>query len=157
LRTNSLIVGGTEQYVTLAGEIIESLDSSPAQERRSEVYRLKNSRAIEIQTALQNFLKQDTALLTAAVGTQALAQELLDREFAIVAETNSNTLLVSASPRNFAQVTNLIEQLDQPQRQVLIQCLLAEVTLNQGDELGVEWTYQSGGNPRTKTGTDFGV
>jgi general secretion pathway protein D len=51
----------------------------------------------------------------------------------------------------------MVEQLDQPQRQVLIQVLLAEVTLNKEDDLGVESTYQSGGNPSTKTGTDFGL
>jgi len=157
LRSNSLLIGGSEHYVNLASQIVETLDSSPAQERKAEVYRLKNSRALEIEAALQNFLREDTQLLTAAVGQQAMAQELLDREATIVAETNSNTLLISATPRNFDELKSLVEQLDQPQRQVLIQVLLAEVTLNQGQDLGVEWTYQSGGNPATKTGTDFGL
>ena len=157
LRSNSLLVGGTERYVNLAEEIIQTLDSSPAQERKAEVYRLKNSRATEIQNALQNFLRQDTQLLVAAVGQQAMAQEMLDREATIVAETNSNTLLISATPRFFTQVRDLVEKLDQPLRQVLIQVLLAEVTLEKNDELGVEWTYHSGGNPASKTGTDFGV
>ena len=157
LRSNSLLVGGTEHYVALASNIIQTLDSSPAQERKTEVYRLKNSRALEIQGALQNFLKQDLQLISAAVGQQAMAQELLEREVAIVAETNSNTLLISASPRNFTQVKGLIEQLDQPQRQVLIQVLLAEVTLDSGDDLGVEWSYKSKGSPTSTTGTDFGV
>ena len=157
LRSNSLLVGGTERYVNLAAEIIQALDASPGQERKAEVYRLKNARSTDIQNALQNFLKQDTQLLIAAVGQQAMAQEVLDRNATIVAETNSNTLLISATPRFFTELKALVEQLDQPQRQVLIQVLLAEVTLTKGDELGVEWTYQSGGNPATKTGTDFGV
>ena len=157
LRSNSLLIGGTEHYVALASEIIQTLDASPAQERKSEVYRLKNSRAPDIQAALQNLMRQDTQLITAAEGQQAMAQELLDRQAAIVAETNSNTLLISASPRNFAQLKDLVEQLDQPQRQVLIQVLLAEVSLTKGDDLGVEWTYKSGGNPSINTGTDFGV
>ena len=157
LRSNSLLVGGTDRYVNLAEQIIDTLDSSPAQERKAEIYRLKNSRATDIQNALQNFLKQDTQLVIAAVGQQAMAEEILDREATIVAETNSNTLLISATPRFFTELKALVEQLDQPQRQVLIQVLLAEVTLTKDDELGVEWTYESGGNPATKTGTDFGV
>ncbi len=157
LRSNSLLIGGSEHYVNLASQIVETLDSSPAQERKSEVYRLKNSRALEIQAALQNFLRQDTQLITAAIGQQAMAQELMDRQAAIVAETNSNTLLISATPRNFGQLQALVEQLDQPQRQVLIQVMLAEVTLNRGDDLGVEWTYTSDGNPSSETGTDFGL
>ena len=33
VRTNSLLVGGSEHYVELAVQIIDELDSSPAQER----------------------------------------------------------------------------------------------------------------------------
>ncbi len=157
IRSNSLIVGGAEHYVALAAEIIETLDASPAQERKFEVYHLKNSRAVEIQASLQTFLTQDAQFLVTAIGQQAVTQELLDRQATIVADTNSNTLLISATPRNFPQIKALVEQLDQPQRQVLIQVLLAEVTLTKDEELGVEWTYSSGGNPSTKTGTDFGV
>jgi type II secretory pathway component GspD/PulD (secretin) len=157
IRSNSLIVGGSEHYVALASEIIETLDSSPAQERKFEAYHLKHSRAFQIQSSLQTFLTQDAQVLVTALGAQNVAQELLDREATIVADTNSNTLLISATPRNFPQISRLVEELDQPQRQVLIQVLIAEVTLTKDDELGVEWTYQTGGNPSTKTGTDFGV
>ncbi len=157
LRTNSLLVGGTDHYVALAAELINTLDGSPAQERKAEVYRLKNSRAREIEVALQNFLRRDTQLLSAAVGQQAMAQEILDREVAIVAETNSNTLLLSASQRYFDQVKTLIEQLDMPQLQVLIQVLLAEVTLDASSQLGVEWNYSDLNGTKVLTGTDFGV
>jgi type II secretion system protein D len=157
IRSNSLLVGGSERYVTLASEIIETLDSSPAQARKFAVYHLKNSRAFQIQASLQSFLTQDAQLVIAAVGQQTMTQELLDRQATIVADTNSNTLLISATPRNFPEINRLVEQLDQPQRQVLIQVLIAEVTLTKDDELGVEWTYQTAGNPSTKTGTDFGV
>ena len=71
-----------------------------------------------------------------AVGT---AQRLLDEEVAIVAEPTNNALLVSASPRYFEQVSQMIDQLDQPQRQVLIQVLLAEVTLDGSSDQGIDW------------------
>lgn len=157
LRTNSLLVGGTDHYVTLASELINTLDASPAQERQSEVYRLKNSRSRDVETALKTFLKQDQQLLSVAVGQQAMAQEMMEREVAIVAETNSNTLLVSASHRYFTQVKSLIEQLDQPQLQVLIQVLLAEVTLDSTSELGVDWSYHSMGSPQFSTGDSLGA
>ena len=35
------------------------------------------------------------------MGAQNVTQELLDRQATIVADTNSNTLLISATPRNF--------------------------------------------------------
>ncbi len=146
-RTNSLLVGGTEHYVALSSEIIETLDSTPAQERKSEVYRLRNSRALDVQNALRTFLAQDIQKVISVLGPQGMgsAESVLEREASIVAETNSNTLLISASPRYFDEVKTLIEQLDQPTRQVLIQALIAEVTLDNTDELGVEWTYTSKG------------
>jgi len=142
VRTNSLLIGGSQHYVALSSQIIEELDSSPAQERITKVYRLKNSQAVILAAALQAFLDQAKQRVSSVLGAEAVgtAQRLLDEEVAIVAEPNSNALLVSASPRYFAQVETMIEELDQPQKQVLIQVLLAEVTLDGSTEWGMEWT-----------------
>ena len=142
IRTNSLLVGGSEHYVELAVQIIDELDSSPAQERITKVYRLKNAQAEEIAAALQQFLDQSRERVQAVLGQEAVgtAQRLLDQEVAIVAEQANNALLVSASPRYFEQVSDMIEQLDQPQRQVLIQVLLAEVTLDGSFDKGLDWS-----------------
>ena len=142
IRTNSLLVGGSEHYVELAIQIIDELDSSPAQERITKVYRLKNAQAEEIAAALQQFLDQSRERVQAVLGQEAVgtAQRLLDQEVAIVAEQANNALLVSASPRYFEQVSEMIEQLDQPQRQVLIQVLLAEVTLDGSFDKGLDWS-----------------
>ena len=159
-RTNSLLVGGTDHYVALVSEIIQALDSSEAQERKSEVYRLKNAQAIDIATAVRTFLDMDRQRITQVLGQDAVgtAQRMLEREVAIVAETNSNTLLLSASPRYFGQLTNLIVSLDQPRPQVLIQVLLAEVTLDSTRDLGVEWNItKTVEDVKLGTGTAFGV
>ena len=142
VRTNSLLIGGSQHYVALSSQIIEELDSSPAQERITKVYRLKNSQAEILAVALQEFLDQAKQRVSSVLGTEAVgtAQRLLDEEVAIVAEPNSNTLLVSASPRYFEQVQTMIQELDQPQKQVLIEVLLAEVTLDGSTEWGMQWT-----------------
>ena len=110
IRTNSLLVGGSEHYVELAVQIIDELDSSPAQERITKVYRLKNAQAEEIAAALQQFLDQSRERVQAVLGQEAVgtAQRLLDQEVAIVAEQANNALLVSASPRYFEQVSDMI-------------------------------------------------
>lgn len=157
LRTNSLLVGGTEHYVGLASQIIETLDSAPGQERKAEVVRLKNSRAQSVETALRTFLQQDLQRVVSILGPSGIgtAQNILDREVSIVSETNANSLLISASPRYFTEVRQLVEQLDLPQPQVLIQVLLAEVTLDNSTELGVEWKVNATGENSGSTGTDF--
>jgi type II secretion system protein D len=143
-RTNSLLIGGTEDYVSLVSQIIESLDSSEAQERKNHVYRLRNAQATEVATAIRTFLEQERSRVTQVLGAEAVgtAQRLLEREIAVVAEPISNTLLISASPRYFESITNLIHELDTPQPQVLIQVLVAEVSLDSALDLGLEWTYK---------------
>jgi type II secretory pathway component GspD/PulD (secretin) len=157
MRTNSLLVGGTEHYVNLAAQIIETLDLAPGQERKAEVVRLKNSRAQSVETALRTFLQQDIQRIITVLGPTGIgtAQNILDREVSIVSETNANSLLISASPRYFSEVKQLVEQLDLPQPQVLIQVLLAEVTLDSTTELGVEWNINGTGKDALGTGTDF--
>jgi len=160
-RTNTLLVGGTEHYVALVQQIIETLDSSEALERKTEVYRLKNAQAADVGTAIRSFLDQERQRVTQVLGADAVgtAQRLLEREVAIVPEQVSNTLLLSASPRYFEQIHQIIEELDQAQSQVLIQVLLAEVTLDSNRDLGFEWSFSknigNGWNVGNKT--DFGI
>ena len=159
-RTNSLLVGGTDHYVRLVSEIIDSLDSSQAHERNSEVIRLRNSQAADVATAIRNFLDQERQKLIQALGADAAsgAERMLDQEVAVVSEPLSNTLLLSANQRYFDQVRNIIDQIDTAQPQVLIQVLLAEVTLDGSSDLGVEWKYNGSSSGYTYgTGTDFGV
>lgn len=158
-RTNSLLVGGTEHYVALVAEIIRELDSSPAHERKTEVYRMRNSKAQDVSTAVRSFLDQERQRVTAVLGAEAMgtAERMLEREVAVVAEPSSNSLLISANPRYFEEVKKLIEELDLPQPQVMIQVLLAEVLLDNKSEMGVEWTYHgASGNTKYGVGTRYG-
>ncbi|MFM8470556.1 MAG: secretin N-terminal domain-containing protein, partial [Limisphaerales bacterium] len=155
-RTNSLLVGGTDHYVTMVEQIIESLDNSTANDRRTEVVRLRNTQASDVAGSVRSFLDQERQRVTQVLGADAVgaAQQLLEREVAVVGETNSNSLLLSASPRYFTQVQQLVAELDKAQPQVMIQVLLAEVALTGGNELGLEWTHKN--NPYS-VGADLGL
>ncbi len=160
-RTNSLLVGGTDHYVEMVEQIIESLDAGTANDRRTEVVRLKNTQAIDVALAVRTFLDQERLRVTAALGADAVgaAQQMLEREVAVVAETNSNTLLLSASPRYFIQIQQLITELDRAQPQVMIQVLLAEVALTGDRQIGLEWSHKGNFNNGTpySVGADLGL
>ncbi|MFZ9854892.1 MAG: secretin N-terminal domain-containing protein [Limisphaerales bacterium] len=157
-RTNSLLVGGTEHYMNLVSQLIDTLDSSAAHERASEVIRLKNSQAPEIATAIRNFLDQERQKLIQSLGVDAVSAtaRLFDQEVAIVSEPTSNTILLSANNRYFKDIRMMIDELDSAQPQVLIQVLLAEVRLDNQTDLGFEWTYRgTAGSSTYGIGTDF--
>ncbi|MFW5731765.1 MAG: secretin N-terminal domain-containing protein [Planctomycetota bacterium] len=160
VRTNSLLVGGTNQYVKLASEVIQELDASPAQERQTKIYRLRNAKASDIEGTLQNFLDSERQRLQSTLGEERMvaAQRLLEREVTVVAEETTNTLLLSASPRYFKTIADLIKELDEPPPQVLIQVLLAEITLDDETDIGFDWDYEGESGSRTyKASTNFGV
>ncbi|MFA6543716.1 MAG: secretin N-terminal domain-containing protein [Limisphaerales bacterium] len=156
-RTNSLLVGGTDHYVTMVEQIIDSLDSSTANDRRTEIVRLKNTQSADVALAVRSFLDQERLRVTQALGPDAVgaAQQMLEREVAVVGETNSNTLLLSASPRYFVQIQQLITELDKSQPQVMIQLLLAEVSLTDDTDVGLEWSLAGG--PAYSTGVNLGI
>jgi general secretion pathway protein D len=73
----------------------------------------------------------------------------------VVAEPNTNTLIVNAPPEYFEMLRSLVQELDQPTPQVLIEAIVAEVSLDATRKLGVEWSWTLGNQFGTsgETGT----
>jgi type II secretion system protein D len=69
-----------------------------------------------------------------------------------VPDQRSNSLLIQANVHFFPQVLKLIEELDAPTAQVLIEARIVEVSTDFLDKLGVRWSPDG---QRTFTGDDF--
>jgi general secretion pathway protein D len=57
-----------------------------------------------------------------------------------VTDPARNALIFLGSAESYAQVLPLIQNLDQPPREVLIELTIAQVTLNDDQQLGIEWS-----------------
>jgi general secretion pathway protein D len=78
----------------------------------------------------------------------------------VVADEDTNSLLVATGSRHFDRIREVLEELDRPVPQVLIKVLLAEVTHSDGLDLGVEFSVlnrQAFGGEFSQIGTEFGV
>ncbi|HEX2971937.1 MAG TPA: type II secretion system secretin GspD [Tepidisphaeraceae bacterium] len=81
----------------------------------------------------------------------------------VVAEADTNALLVMTSPKNYERVKQILDELDRAVPQVLIKVLLAEVTHDNSRDLGAEFsilnlrTDANGNVLGQKGGTDFGL
>ncbi len=64
-------------------------------------------------------------------------------EIKVVVDEVNNAVIVRATPQDYAQVLKTIKLLDIIPKQVLIEVLIAEVTLDKNSEFGVEWTFAS--------------
>jgi general secretion pathway protein D len=56
-----------------------------------------------------------------------------------VADKPTNSLVITAPPEAYALIKEIIQKLDVRRSQVLVESLIAEVTLNKAQSLGVEW------------------
>jgi general secretion pathway protein D len=65
----------------------------------------------------------------------------------IVADETKNSLLIMANDRDYQRVLRVIQGLDVVASQVLIEAVIAEVTLNDDLQYGVKWQLSKGGTP----------
>jgi general secretion pathway protein D len=80
---------------------------------------------------------------TSRVSRSRSGLETATGEVKIVVDEINNAILVRATPQDYAQVLKTIKLLDTIPNQVLIEVLIAEVTLDSTSEFGVEWSYKS--------------
>lgn len=126
-------------------------------------YRVKNLNAVELAETLSSVFEDDdentvtgianardslAPLTDAAADAAAQAQES-DNQFAavsanltvkIVSDEATNSLLIRSTPRDYRQLLTTINQLDQVPLQVMINAVIAQITLTDATEFGVDWS-----------------
>lgn len=124
---NALMLVGRAENVKMAIELIGRLDQPIVPTARFEVFPLKHASAAEAKTLIDGFLGQATAAPTGPTppttqggtggGAAAPAQgqmPTLEPRALVVADPRTNSLIVSASPRDISEVAALIARIDAP-------------------------------------------
>ncbi len=140
-RTNSIVAAGWPEDIEVVADVIDQLDSQPIDARDNVVVTLVNMEAVDMQTALEQFFQSESQL-TSDLGDVMSPQQRMDREVSVVAHEPSNQLIISTSPRYTSRVLTVVEQLDSAPPQVMIDVLIAEVTLDDRFEMGLEFALQ---------------
>ncbi len=141
MRTNSIIASGSKGDLGVVEAVLLRLDESGSRQRKSSVYRLKNAPAADVANAINEFLRSERQVQE--VTTEMMSPfEQIEREVVVVPEPVSNSLIVSATPRFYEEIKELIEKLDEQPPMVMIQVLIIEVGLGSADEFGVELGLQ---------------
>lgn len=141
VRTNSIIAVGSPGNLLTIEALLMNLDEGDLQNRNVSVFRLLNSPVSEVSTAINDYLRQERQIET--IDNELIGiPEQFRREVVVVPESTTNSLIVSATPRYLEQIRHIIKELDDRPPMVVIQVLIAEVTLDNTDEFGVEWGLQ---------------
>lgn len=161
--TNSVVVRASPALMASLADVIKQMDIDTTARDGVMVYRVRNGKAADLATTLtslfqavptaaggqrNNAARQQTEAATQAAAQVAVAQVAasggqtssldLNGQVRVVANTASNALVVLTLERNFPMLKGILEKLDQPLRQVLVRVLVAEVTVEDGLDLGIE-------------------
>ncbi len=181
-RTNSVVVSAAPELMTVIAEVIAQLDSDTTARESVLVYHVKHILATDLQAAFNDLFEDST---TTNAGNNARNNRdirggnnnnqpggnnnnggnaagddyagTLVGQVTAVANEATNTLMVLTPEKNFTRVMAILESLDTPQPQVLIRVLIAEVTVSDDLDVGVEGEFFNTSGSIDSVLTDFGV
>lgn len=151
-RTNSLIVVANELDTEQVKFLVHELDkATPIEANNIHVYRLENALAEDVAKVLMNLASTTApaggapggaaaaAAAAAAAGGPAGGVRTFYKEVSIVADKTTNSLIITATPQDYAVISSVIDQLDIMRPQVLVETLIAEVSVDLQRDLGIKW------------------
>ncbi len=139
-RTNSIIIGGDRNDREKMLEIIRKLDLPTGDEGATQVVFLRYADAETLAPILEGYAaQQGKGGAPAAAAGGAAAQGGSDRSVRIIADPDSNALVITAPPKTMRALRNVISQLDFRRPQVLVEAIIAEVSATKSAQLGINW------------------
>ncbi len=102
---NALLLIGRTEAINGLRELIEKIDQPVAESSRLRVFRLRNASAVDAETTLRDFF-------TDRPGTGDDLRPAVGPRVRVLADYRTNSLIVSAAPRDMIEVTRLINDLD---------------------------------------------
>lgn len=140
-RTNVIIAAAAPKELSIVDALIVALDVKDTAEREEEVIQLRNIQALVVAEAIDSYLTQKQTLETAS---EVLSNyQLYESQIIVIPESISNSIIVSASPTEMPRILEMIRTFDQDPPQVQIKVLIAEVTLTNQEEFGIETGLQN--------------
>ncbi len=153
VRTNSIIISGGENERLRLRAIIAELDTPTEQTGGTQVIYLDYADAESIAPVLQNYASaagaggQAGAATGDGGGGAAGGGAFTDEGVTVIAEPGANALVVTAPADTMRQIRSVIDQLDIRRGQVLVEAIVAEITLRQSRALGVNVGVFNDGGP----------
>ncbi len=162
-RTNSLLVTATPDNMRIYEDLIRSMDQPSEVQQVVEVVPLEFADAAKVATDLQRLLRGQGSnrgfFFFLFGGQQDLNSPLQQlREVTVVASADSNSLILTGAAEALPTVRRIIQSLDQPQAQVYISVIIADVTLGKEQNLGIEMSWlRAGGKDNSSLSTALQV
>lgn len=153
--TNMLIVTAHPRTLLKFMKIVEAIDISETESEsiRTFVYYVENGEAKKLEGILKTIYTGKSTGVSAApkprapgrtsptalpTGTAAALPGEIG-EVSITAYEDINALIIKCTSRSFLALLEVLKKLDVPVKQVLIEMMIAEITLSDETKFGLEW------------------
>jgi general secretion pathway protein D len=130
-----------------AGSLKEPDFSDVSQDGNIHVVHLENADAVKLADVLSRIPFSQNAKINTqpiqgqAAGTGKPAESGQSNiKLSIIANKETNSLLISASPEEFREIYTIIKQLDSVRPQVLIEAMIVEVSADSSWGFGIDWS-----------------
>lgn len=133
-RSNSILLSGDHSQRLRLRTLVAHLDTPLDDNDNTQVIYLRNASAKELVPVLTQMA---ATLTNTAVKSDAAKSATID------AHEETNSLVITAAPAVFRQLASVVRQLDVRRAQVMVEAVIAEVTDELADELGVQWQSTS--------------
>jgi len=153
-RTNKLIVIASPAALESIQALIREIDIPIAGEGSIHVHYLENANAEEIAQTLQVFAQTSAASAATSqarrTGTGATSRPGMSRaastdtfqgEVRIAADKSTNSLVITANQADYRSLAKVIDKLDIRRRQVFVEAVIMEVSLDRSMEFGIQSHY----------------
>ncbi|MFN3396728.1 MAG: type II secretion system secretin GspD [Thermodesulfovibrionales bacterium] len=141
-RLNAVILFGDRNSREIMKSLIALLDvPSREAQGRINVYFLENADATEMVKSLENVIKasQTQRQVTATPGAPPVTPFEAAGAINITADKATNALIIVASPSDYQNLLQVIKQLDRRRRQVYVEAMIVEASVDKLRELGAKW------------------
>ncbi len=126
-RTNTIVVSANPALKNKIQGIVNELDRPLNTNTQAQVVYLKYASAEKLVPIL------DT------LASSQQGEESTDNSISIQAHNETNSLVIKAPPAVYRNIEQAIAKLDIRRQQVLVEAIIAEVSLDNSKELGVDW------------------
>jgi type II secretion system protein D len=143
VRTNCIIAAGSPKDMEIVEALVECLDREDSLARKNNVYFLKNMKATDVAATVMNYINEVLRVQIAAVENGVISNfQQVESAVIVTPHEESNSLIISATPKYYDEIMDLITELDKSPPQVVIKVLIAEVTLVDNKEWAAELGLQ---------------
>ncbi len=144
-RSNSILIGGDKSERQKFIDIIKQLDLPLADDGATQVVYLRYASAENLAPILEGYAQQvGQAEKSGAAATPAAAGGGTYERTRVLADKDTNAIIITAPPKTMRQIRDVIAQLDIQRAQVLVEAIIAEVSATKSSQLGVDWAVFNG-------------